>query len=59
MLDINELIYSGKDSEAEVEEDDTVFSKGAFAAVAADMGLNLANVGFTGLAVSGVEYVPY
>ncbi|WP_141731539.1 FliG C-terminal domain-containing protein [Oligoflexus tunisiensis] len=33
MLDINELIYSSKNSEAEdTEEDDTVFSKGAFAA---------------------------
>lgn len=32
MLDINELIYSGKDSEAPEEEDDTIFSKGAFAA---------------------------
>ncbi|MDQ3235104.1 MAG: hypothetical protein M3Q07_25115, partial [Pseudobdellovibrionaceae bacterium] len=32
MLDINELIYSSKDAEAEAEEFDTVFSKGAFAA---------------------------
>lgn len=32
MLDINELIYSGKDEEAPEEEDDTIFSKGAFAA---------------------------
>jgi flagellar motor switch protein FliG len=32
MLDINELIYSGKDSEAPEEEDDTIFSRGAFAA---------------------------
>ncbi len=32
MLDINELIYASKDSDEEVEEDDTIFSKGAFAA---------------------------
>jgi len=32
MLDINELIYASKDVEEAVEEDDTVFSKGAFAA---------------------------
>ncbi|HET9240276.1 MAG TPA: FliG C-terminal domain-containing protein [Oligoflexus sp.] len=32
MLDINELIYSGKDSEVTEEEEDTIFSKGAFAA---------------------------
>jgi flagellar motor switch protein FliG len=32
MLDINELIYDGKDAEELTEEEDTIFSKGAFAA---------------------------
>jgi flagellar motor switch protein FliG len=32
MLDINELIYSGKDLDEESAEEDTLFSKGAFAA---------------------------
>jgi flagellar motor switch protein FliG len=32
MLDINEFIYSGKDAEVDVEEDDSIFSQGAFAA---------------------------